>query len=300
MRRLYRVLLLFAFQVSSAVAACYFPNGDVIEADTPCNSSGPSTCCGEGFACVSNNLCMVTEHYDAGPGQSTYVRGSCTDKTWESDECPQFCLDWDHGDSDSGGVGVAKCPLVEERYYCLNRYADSMSPSELCLNETNFFTLAANPTTVTIIGVTSSTSLSSSASATSTSDASSTSQPPPSSTTLVAVSTTIPSTSSPTDTPAQQRSGNSNSLAIGAGVGVPLGVIAISVALFLFYRHRRHEKSLQPPPNQPIAYPYPVASGPSYVDSKPKTPVFGQLNWGCNYSNPQELPGYNFDRQELG
>jgi hypothetical protein len=112
----YLILLL---SLSLASSLCYFPDGSVASGDTPCSSSGNSTCCGRGFACLSNNVCMLTDQVvGAGPGQSTYIRGSCTDKTWNDSKCPQFCNNPLNGDCLSCAMGMALCPEADDVYYC--------------------------------------------------------------------------------------------------------------------------------------------------------------------------------------
>lgn len=79
---------------------CWFPDGqfpngtgDYIinnysENDRPCYPDRDvSFCCGIGESCATNNLCI------GGPGTAymPFNRGTCTDRTWQSPECPQFC-----------------------------------------------------------------------------------------------------------------------------------------------------------------------------------------------------------------
>lgn len=67
-------------------ALCYFPDRTRLLNDQPCivNGTEDSFCCGPQATCMSDKLC-----WDGGTG---YVRGSCTDVTWKSSACPQFCL----------------------------------------------------------------------------------------------------------------------------------------------------------------------------------------------------------------
>ena len=87
-------LFLLSLFVVSAVSICYYPDGSTAPQDTPCkNDGGNSTCCGQGYACLSNSICMSVPGLTNDPNsQSTYVRGSCTDKSWLSPSCPLFCL----------------------------------------------------------------------------------------------------------------------------------------------------------------------------------------------------------------
>ena len=115
--------------VRFAQALCYFPDGETVAIhDTPCTDGTHSFCCGQGFACISNGLCKLTEHVvDAGPGQSTFVRGSCSDKSWGSN-CPGFCVSTRNGDTLSGAMGLAQCVGNQnDQYYCLDRATESFT-----------------------------------------------------------------------------------------------------------------------------------------------------------------------------
>jgi hypothetical protein len=134
------------FSLLTAVeSTCYFPNGDSIQ-DTPCNpDAAHSTCCGPGYACLSNNVCALTEHAssDVAKLSSYYVRASCTDSTWKSKECPLFCLNSGNGDNlGVGGMGVGKCDGNggSDRYYCRNSKLADMTNQEICKDDSkNYF-----------------------------------------------------------------------------------------------------------------------------------------------------------------
>lgn len=70
---------------------CYFPDGSVSPRDTPCHSpsigDGASACCASSDICLSNALCLGQT------GAALISRGTCTDKTWQNPECPQYCSD---------------------------------------------------------------------------------------------------------------------------------------------------------------------------------------------------------------
>lgn len=74
-------------------APCYSPNGTLQPDDVPCYPSAKvSVCCSRGWTCLSNAVCLLIQdsdwpHLNVG---STY-RGSCTDASWNSTECPNFC-----------------------------------------------------------------------------------------------------------------------------------------------------------------------------------------------------------------
>ena len=68
---------------------CYLPNGAVTPHDVPCENGHESVCCSEGFICLSNSVCQKR---DAANDTVGYARGSCTDKSWRSSYCPNYCV----------------------------------------------------------------------------------------------------------------------------------------------------------------------------------------------------------------
>jgi hypothetical protein len=142
-RHCYLALLVVSL-LSFTTATCYFPDGTIPRQDTPCRSSGFATCCGAGYACLTNNLCQLTG-FVANPidGQSEYVRGSCTDKTWNSEFCPNVCITPSNNDNWSGGMGVNKCVGDKDRYWCINNQTEPLSTSEICSSSTYFFEFAS-------------------------------------------------------------------------------------------------------------------------------------------------------------
>lgn len=84
------------FRSVSGDAACYYPNGDLSPDDVPCNSSAEaSVCCGRGWMCLSNGVCMLSQDSTVGSISGAHVgstyRASCTDRSWNSTKCPSFC-----------------------------------------------------------------------------------------------------------------------------------------------------------------------------------------------------------------
>lgn len=89
------MLQVLVYLIIEAVAAtCFYPNHDVANNDMPCDSSKTdSNCCGPGYACLSNKVCRQAHQDSSGAFMPyTYGRGSCTDRTWTSSSCPQFCI----------------------------------------------------------------------------------------------------------------------------------------------------------------------------------------------------------------
>ncbi|RDI77391.1 hypothetical protein Vi05172_g12612 [Venturia inaequalis] len=84
-----KLLLISIFSISSVFSAdtCYWPNGAVAtESTLPCSSLDSSLkhCCAKNEACLSNGMC-----FSAGGGG--LYRGACTDQSWTTIGCPQFC-----------------------------------------------------------------------------------------------------------------------------------------------------------------------------------------------------------------
>jgi len=79
-------VVLDLFVLSSATKTCYWPSGKTAGALTPCNDTlSVSHCCKESDVCISNGLCFS-------PGLGVLVRRGCTDRSWNSTECPSYCL----------------------------------------------------------------------------------------------------------------------------------------------------------------------------------------------------------------
>jgi hypothetical protein len=82
-------LLLFLIRPWKIFGAqtCYFPDADIAVNDTPCTSNNVSICCQTNATCLENGLCFDP----FGSAVGGYIRGSCTDKSWQSVSCPQYC-----------------------------------------------------------------------------------------------------------------------------------------------------------------------------------------------------------------
>jgi len=73
--------------MASAAAYCFQPNGNITASDLPCDpNAAVSVCCGRnnGWVCLGNGMCWL-------PGLGALGRGTCTDRTWQSPDCPQYC-----------------------------------------------------------------------------------------------------------------------------------------------------------------------------------------------------------------
>jgi len=88
------ILLLLISIYPLCDAICYYPDlQTVAPQDVPClGGTDESACCGAGYACLSNGLCMSTNATHDTQSSDTYVRGSCTDQQWRAAACPAFCI----------------------------------------------------------------------------------------------------------------------------------------------------------------------------------------------------------------
>ncbi|KAI0098087.1 hypothetical protein GGR51DRAFT_539178 [Nemania sp. FL0031] len=107
---------LFIPRIASPVTAtqqqCYYPRGNPSNTDIPCGDGvNHSHCCGFQSICLSNKLCLRTT------GAFELSRASCTDSTWQSDNCPSHCTNV----SISGGAPLALYSLPDSgppQYCC--------------------------------------------------------------------------------------------------------------------------------------------------------------------------------------
>lgn len=82
-------ILSFLVCKSSEFVQCYYPDGS-IPTDyiyVACTNNAVSSCCipSEGDICQDSGLCYY-------PPSGSLFRGACTDKTWDSSDCPQVCV----------------------------------------------------------------------------------------------------------------------------------------------------------------------------------------------------------------
>ncbi|KAH9825589.1 btb poz domain protein, partial [Teratosphaeria destructans] len=147
------LLLLLLFARASEAQNCYYPNGALSTSDAACSSDGDSACCPLNWDCLSNGLCY-------NPSQDFYGRYTCTDQTWQSSACPQFCAYAGAGD-DSPAAGDQALLQDDDGDWCCTkaspstrrapRLADAAAPRP-CTNQTDavFFSLPAGTTVASI------------------------------------------------------------------------------------------------------------------------------------------------------
>lgn len=326
-------LLLGAFTLAQAAATCYFPDGDISPADTPCDDEATDTfCCYNKQACLSNKICLTGNVN----GVDQYARGTCTDQSWLSGECPNFCLD-----SVALGNVMFSCNVTGVDEYCCN---DGCSCDAGAGGEVVSFT--GTPYTISVIGITSvyanpsatassagitSASASSASSESSSPSSSASSSSPSSTTTSSAVDTTSQPTSLATSasgaaasatssaavsTSSSSSGGNSNGVAIGAGVGVGVGVgiLLLGAAAFFFYRRRNKNKKIartntdqaaphqvEKPENAPVhgSDHEPKYQPPTYPSASELSPIGHEYSEMGTHDSRTELPGRRSEAVEL-
>ncbi|KAK2774231.1 hypothetical protein CKAH01_13196 [Colletotrichum kahawae] len=295
-------ILIFSFSSVFIEAACYYPNGSIAPNDTPCrDDTAESTCCGQGYACLSNGMCQATGSELQKDGATELVRGACTDRSWRSSSCPLFCIN-PETDNVGGGIGVARCQgTTQELYYCINSVQDQVN----CTAKQNVLFFQQSATAITTIGVEPTTSVSSttttselSASTSSSGVTSAATLDPsrlPSQNPIITSTAAHSPTSSPNN---QQDAASDRGVTIGAAVGASIGGLALGASgvwLFFFLRRRRRAREQTPEDRVPSYAPQYQSPPPHQVYEAPvewKPPV------GHNhYFSPQELPACEHDRR---
>ncbi|KAK7188650.1 uncharacterized protein CC84DRAFT_1161436 [Paraphaeosphaeria sporulosa] len=231
-----RQFLCIASLSSHALATCFFPNGNESPADTPCNPDAEvSHCCYKNQACLSNGLCVSDPH---SPIKARLHRGTCSDKTWNSPDCPNHCTS-----IADNGVPVYACNQTNVDSYCCFDGCEcnaSFETFRFPTDDVYTLTIVSEAYTNTHISTASSASKASQTESTSKSKTASAASAPASTT-----PTESPSTHNNTQTEGKDEKLSSNSTAIGAGVGVGVGVAILIAGLVAFLFWRRSKKRQQ-------------------------------------------------------
>jgi hypothetical protein len=230
------ILTSYILSAKAEVPLCYYPDRTLATYDYACNLTAEvSFCCAAGFNCLNNKICVAAE----GEGQQRYNRGSCTDKTWDSLECPQFCQDF----SPDGGSFLVNCERWDgdPGVCCRDTLAGNETQQDDCCTnltaENPIFLLDGDATPFTLIE---------DGAATQTRIMPSSSSSTIATTTTPTSSTSSPASDSPSPTPAAASdSSPDNTLTTGAYVGIAIG-IAVAIALLCvatcLFRKRRGSK----------------------------------------------------------
>ncbi|KAI9869303.1 MAG: hypothetical protein M1813_000092 [Trichoglossum hirsutum] len=218
LRSIIHSLLLSLHLPSASAQTCYGVGGSIALGATPCNpsSSTHSACCHNVDYCLTNGLC-----FDSG-GDNLLSRQSCTDQSWNSQACPQYCM----GDL---GDYAALLPCYNtwgdtpHPWYCCGISSDALA---CCNNGSSFPVPVAKIilrtfSSLTAVGIIVNPTASTSASSASTSAYSSI--------------TTLPSSATPTP-PTSSSKPTTGFLNLGLGLGIGLGVpFVLAILALLFY-----------------------------------------------------------------
>jgi hypothetical protein len=222
----------YILSTRAEVPLCFYPDTSQAQSDHACNLTAEvSFCCAIGDKCLDNKLC-ITDSDDPQVVQP-YNRGSCTDKTWNSPECPRFCLDF----SSDGGTWLVDCG--DQGVCCYDVLADR--PEDCCSANSS----AQNPV-LTLDGEATAFTLIENGAATQTRIMPSSSSSTTATTTTPTSSTSSAVADSPSPTPAAASNSSPDStLTTGAYVGIAIG-IAVAIALLCVaayvFRKRRGSK----------------------------------------------------------
>ncbi|KAK8207554.1 hypothetical protein IWZ01DRAFT_370465 [Phyllosticta capitalensis] len=192
---------------NGSVPRCYYPNGDIATNDYACYlNTTESFCCTQNVKCLDNKICDSID-----PVHYRYNRGTCTDKTWTSDACPNFCV----GQSADYGSGVVKCPGTSQ-VCCDNGNNDS---NATCCFDDSLFNLPGDWDAFRTINGTASTAVLDIQASTS-------------------ISTTS-TTASATSSPQNDSEGVGAGTIAGAAIGGVAGISVLILAALLYLRRRK-------------------------------------------------------------
>ncbi|KAJ5612224.1 hypothetical protein N7510_005418 [Penicillium lagena] len=231
-----KVILFYALAVITGATQCYYPNGTPADGDIPCLGDGTaSACCGPDAICLSNGLCLAIEQ------PFGLSRGSCSDSTWQSDKCPQYC---GMAYGPAGGTSLVLLNSTgSDSYYCCNSVVADDNVAT-CSNS-----ITGDPATPfkvsnakIVPGVAALSDLvKKSKLSNATSDAAhitieTQNQTEPTNHAANSSATVLNPNSNTCD--------SNNDVAIGAGVGVPLGLLAIVFLIWALWERRKRMQAL--------------------------------------------------------
>ncbi|KAF2716026.1 hypothetical protein K431DRAFT_350639 [Polychaeton citri CBS 116435] len=119
------------FSAATVAQTCFFPDGSEAAGHVPCSSdSGVSSCCSSSAFCMDNGLCY---------GSGLLSRGSCTDSTWNNDQCGLYCTDVETSTS------VSIMPCSTSKFTCgLNASNCETNTDTFTMQGGNHFILRAD------------------------------------------------------------------------------------------------------------------------------------------------------------
>ncbi|KAF1827626.1 uncharacterized protein K489DRAFT_375742 [Dissoconium aciculare CBS 342.82] len=226
------VSLAIAIASVRAQSQCYFPDGTPTDNFVACNSSssssndGFSSCCGRNDLCTTNGLCKNAQWDQE---NNYYWRHACTDPSWKSPNCPNYCTTVDNSPGQPWNNSHMVWACTQTTYCCSpwrwpNNGVPGRSARYTCCNDTAAV-FDAGPA-VYLAGQIFSTTQFPATSATATS---------------TTTATATPTASSPSDPSVPQGLGPGT--AAGIGVGASIGaILLIGSALWLVRRRRRRSR----------------------------------------------------------
>ncbi|KAL8794381.1 MAG: hypothetical protein Q9195_003079 [Heterodermia aff. obscurata] len=248
-----------------ASSLCYYPDGTDSD-DIPCHPTADvSFCCARASACLSNLVCENPPNRASG-FTGDYARGSCTDKSWNSTACPQFC----QTEVPNEGCPMTSC-MPDGDWCCTVTGAN-------CCGDTGNLLKLGNAMPVTILAVATTSRTASGQSGASSSDLHETATSiektqlsiSPSSTiatvsspaaaapssdlheTATSIEKTQPSispssiiataSSSAATAPTSTHSANDTAIKVGTGVGIPLGLLLVGTLAYIAFLQRKRTR----------------------------------------------------------
>ncbi|KAK0799077.1 hypothetical protein LTR87_009318 [Friedmanniomyces endolithicus] len=230
-------LLLYGSASLAYAQSCYWPAETQANSNwTPCDASkSASHCCHAEDLCLNNGYCFA----QAGSGNgfpNRLVRGACTDRSWQSGSCPQYCADVSAGgeqtialvqDEANGRFCCGFGTLFFDGSNCTTATRGSNAPFNLhpelaILDRSNGATTLSTAAVATAAsGVTASTVTS----------------------TVVVTASAGSAITAPASATAS--TGSTSVVAVGAGIAVPLGILLIAVSAIAVILWRRNKRLTQ-------------------------------------------------------
>ncbi|KAK0292111.1 hypothetical protein LTR35_001540 [Friedmanniomyces endolithicus] len=225
-------LLLYGFVSLAYAQSCYWPAETQADSNwTPCDASqNVSHCCHAEDLCLNNGYCFA----QAGSGNgfpNRLVRGACTDRSWQSSSCPQYCADVSAG-------GEQTIALVQDEangWFCCG-FGTLFFNGSNCTTATRGSNAPFNlhPELAILDRSNGATTLSTAAGATAVTGG-----------TASTVTSTVVVTANAASLGATGSGGSTSVVAVGAGVAVPLGILLIAVSAIAVLLWRRNKRLIQ-------------------------------------------------------
>ena len=311
--RLFLTFIALFQYLNTVNCQCYDFGGNIAVNDSACyHDRDHSFCCDKDWTCLSTGICSRENSTEIIPkGGSPLHRATCTDMTWRSKQCPQFCT------NQTGHRGMKQCDESYSTFCCVWTDCCGGPNGRQCLEEgtpclpqsSGFVNLFEKAVPLTTIGKTRSAQSSASTS-------NSVSTTPVSSITLTSETATGTSQSDPVVTSSPKRSSSTGIIA-GVAVAAVVSLTGAALALLWWKRRRAHVKNNQSGNQQePLTqsdHPQDQGTEPTnrsrlgFAPSELPSP-------GINWQNPQsthlaeapssekgpaELPTKSFDAPEL-